>query len=189
MHPRTARWLSAARTLHHIKVTSSEGCACRTTVDTVAVAKRVAAIEKCCGIALPPSYREFMLRYDGWSRVFGRASLLSTEQLLSPSWHHRAEIVMDRVAGGHMPPAGKHHPNSASSWRNDNLIPFGLDDTGSVLFVFDADKVDESGEFEVLAWFSGLGVRVPSFPWLLDMLCDLSSSRSSVVPEAAIRAA
>ena len=175
MHPRTARWLSSARNLHHLKMSSGEGCSCRTTIDTMAVAKRVAAVERCYGVALPPSYREFLLRYDGWHHAFHRASLLSTEQLLNPSWLHRAEIVLDRMAV----PSVRRARASELGTNEENLIPFGLDDTGSTVFVFDANAADESGELEVMAWFSGLGIRVPSFPWLLDMLCDLTSSRVS----------
>lgn len=178
MHPRTARWLSSARTLHHLKMSSGEGCSCRTTMDSIAVAKRVAAVERCYGVALPPSYREFLLRYDGWHHAFRRASLLSTEQLLNPSWLHRAEIVLDRVAL----PAVRRERGLQQACE-DNLIPFGLDDTGSIVFVFDANKRDDDGELEVMAWFSGLGMRVPSFAWLLDMLCDLTSTRVTALPQ------
>lgn len=188
MHPRTARWLSSARNLHHLKMSCGERCSCRTTIDTMAVAKRVAAVERCYGVALPPSYREFLLRYDGWQHAFRRTSLLSTEQLLNPSWLHRAEIVLDRIA---VPSVRRARASDLGMRATDpavseeNLIAFGLDDAGSTVFVFDANTCDESGEMEVLAWFSGLGIRVPSFPWLLDMLCDLTTStRESSFPQS-----
>jgi hypothetical protein len=172
MQQSTARWLKPARQLHHIKTSSGEPCTCRTTIDTLAVAARVQSVERCYGVALPPSYKEFLLRYDGWTNVFRGASLLSTTQLLNPAWHHRAEIALDRAAAAHLP---GRLASARNSWRDDNLIPIGLDPSGSIVLVLDAGSANTHGEMESVAWISELGLRVPSFADLLDLFCELSA--------------
>ncbi|MBI5535880.1 MAG: SMI1/KNR4 family protein [Deltaproteobacteria bacterium] len=179
MQPRTARWLKPARQLHHIKVTAGEPCSCRTTIDTTAVAARVQSVERCYGVTLPPSYREFLLRYDGWANVFRGAALLSTAQLLNPAWHHRAEIALERAASAHLP---GRHDSTRNSWGDDNLIPIGLDSSGSIVLVLDATSTNTWGEMEAVAWISELGLRVPSFADLLDLFCELSNKGASCRP-------
>jgi len=176
MRHSTARWLKPARLLHHIKTTSGEPCACRTTIDSLAVSERVASVEQCYSVALPPSYREFLLRYDGWNNVFRNACLMSTAQLLNPAWHHRAEVALQRAAAAHLP---GRHTSTRGPWHDDNLIPIGLDPAGSIVFVLDAGSIDSYGEMQAVAWISELGIRIPSFADLIELFCELSGKTVS----------
>lgn len=128
-------------------------------------------MEHCFGVALPPSYREFLLRYDGWADVFRKAALMSTTQLLNPAWHHRAELALQRAAAAHLP---GRHASTRAGLHDDNLIPIGLDPQGSIVFVLDAGAIDTYGEMQAVAWISELGIRVPSFADLLELFCELS---------------
>jgi hypothetical protein len=168
----TDRWLQPARLLHHIKLSAGEPCGCRTTVDAPVVAARVQSLERCYGVRLPPSYREFMLRYDGWPNVFRGASLLSTAQMHNPSWHHRAQMAIDRASPAHLP---ARHGRVRAQLLDDNLIPIGLDPAGSIVFLLDAETVESDGEMGAVAWISELGVRVPSFSDLLELFCELTT--------------
>ena len=170
MRDRTERWLHAARLLHHLKASTGEPCACRTTMDTPAIATRLRSVEHCWGVSLPPSYRQFLLRYDGWPNVFRGASLLSTTQLLDPSWHHRAQTAIDRASAAHLP--ARH---GRVETLDDSLIPIGLDSAGSIVFVLDMATADSAGETGAVAWISGLGIRVPSFAELLELIGELST--------------
>jgi cell wall assembly regulator SMI1 len=49
-----------------------------------ATAEQLAELEKTLGIALPPSYRNFMLLHNGWKYVLGDTHLLSVQELHDP---------------------------------------------------------------------------------------------------------
>ncbi len=170
---RTPSWMAAARSLHALKIDAGETCACRTTRNAQELVHKLATIELCYGCKLPPSYREFMLRYDGWSCVLRDASLLSVEQMRNPGLVHLAETAIER-ANTPVPGAVS---TGTSSWRDDNLIPIGLDGRGEILLALDASSVQADGEMDLLVWIAELGIRLPSFGELFGFLCELLEHR------------
>jgi hypothetical protein len=172
MRRRIPSWLGAARRLHELKTKAGEPCACRPTFHAHELLSRLAGIEQCYQLKLPPSYREFLLRYDGWPFVFRGASLLSCDQLLNPGLIHSAEVVLERANT----PVPAVVTQSGLSWRDDALMPIGMDDSGEILFALDASTAKCTGEMDMLVWIAELGIRLSSFGELFDLLCDLTET-------------
>lgn len=164
------RWLVAARRLHALKISAGVACSCRMVTDHAEASRKLAAVERCYGVRLPPTYREFLLQYDGWPTVFRDASLSSCAQLLSPVVRHRAEIALDRA---HVPFPTR--TGSRGRWRQDDVIPIGVSDSANMLIALDANSVDACGEMDTLMWVADIGVRLPSFTDMLLFLTELVS--------------
>jgi hypothetical protein len=166
-------WARNARRLHGLKLAAREGCSCRLVPPGAGgLAERLDAVERRWGLVLPPSYREFLAVYDGWPSVYRGASLLSCEELLDPSLPIQAESVIE-VANTPVPGLAP----ARAAWREDRLVPIGIDPSLDTLFVLDASSVRADGEMDAVAWISELGVRVPSFADLLDLVCELTEAR------------
>jgi hypothetical protein len=138
--------------------------------------RHFAFIEASRGFRLPPSYKEFLSEFDGCHQLFRGAALFSVAQLLDPTHANAADDAIEDLntpIPSFVTPVQPH-------WRRDGLICIGLDAAGDVVFVLDPASVRDDGEMDVVAWFSGLGVRLPSFMHLLDFIGDLMDTRDDV---------
>lgn len=125
--------------------------------------------EKRLGLALPPSYRAFLARHDGWPRFFEGASLLGTACL-----GHR---MYDEFARAAFTAAETPEPELGPPTRHRNLprvVPFGVDLQSTTLFAFDTEARNADGEYAVIAWINELGVRRDDFPSFVELLLELS---------------
>jgi hypothetical protein len=165
-------WLVSLRRLAAAKSVAGERQTLATPRRSSAeIARKIDAIEHCYGTHLPQSYRDFLVNYDGWRHAFRNASLLSSEEVLSPSLLLRFEDAMLEISrlNADDDPRGLVQLES-------HLIPIGCDENMDVVFVFDMMSVAQDGEMEIIAWISGLGVRVGNFAELLELLADLTET-------------
>jgi hypothetical protein len=128
------------------------------------------AIEKAearLGRPLPPSYRAFLERHDGWPRFFDGASLLGTANLGLRKYEDLARAAFE-AAETPIPDLGPPTRPRARA-----LIPFGADLEGTTLFAFNPAVSGPDGEYEVIAWVNEIGVRQPSFAAFLEFIVDL----------------
>lgn len=132
----------------------------------------IEAAEQRIGRSLPPSYREFLRRHDGWPRFFEGATLLGTANLGLRLYEDLARAAWD-AAETPVPDLG---PELMSARRSSRvLIPFAVDLQATTLFAFNP-AITEGDEYEVIAWINELGVRRESFASFLELVLDLCSS-------------
>lgn len=129
----------------------------------------IRAAEQRLGIALPPSYREFLTRFDGWPRFFDGASLMGTACLGDRVYDDFARAAFEAARA----------PDSALGSRPSRaagakVIPFGADLQSTTLFAFNPLVATARGEYEVIAWISELGFRRGDFPSFLALLLELA---------------
>lgn len=131
-----------------------------------AKAERIANAELRLGGPLPPSYRAFLRRHDGWPRFFEGAALLGTRELGDSKHRELCEVLLRD---------SEPDLDEAPSQRSAALrfIPFAVDPPGMTLFAFDRQRVSPDGEMEVVAWIHELGMRRKSFTELLVLLREL----------------
>lgn len=127
----------------------------------------IARAEKRLRRPLPPSYRAFLARHDGWPRFYDGASLLGTANLGHRKYEDLARAAFE-AAETPVPDLGPPRRPRARA-----LIPFGADLEGTTLFAFNPTVVQPDGEYEVIAWVNELGIRQPSFAAFLDFIVDL----------------
>ncbi len=127
----------------------------------------VRVAEQRLGRPLPPSYREFLLLFDGWPRFYDGATLLGTASL--------GRRMYDDLARAAFEAAETPEPELGppSRFKPKVLIPFGIDMQATTLFVFNPTAVSESGEYEVIAWMNEIGLRRSSFESFLEMILEL----------------
>lgn len=130
----------------------------------------IARAERRIGRALPPTYCAFLLEQDGWCRFFDGATLLGTKDLGKASYADLAQAAFE-AAETPIPEGGA--PWSRVGGRPGDLIPFGIDPTGSTLFAFDPSSTDRFGEMSVVAWIHEIGIRSASFPEFLEAILEL----------------
>jgi hypothetical protein len=126
--------------------------------------------ERRIGHRLPPSYRAFLERFDGWQGFFDGATLLGTKDLGKSSYADLAQAAFE-AAETPVPDGGP--PSSRVRGYPGDLIPFGIDPAGTTLFAFDPSSADAGGEMSVIAWIHELGIRRESFTDFLDGLLEL----------------
>jgi hypothetical protein len=125
--------------------------------------------ERRVGRRLPPTYRAFLARHDGWPRFFDGAALLGTRELGKSSYADLAHAALDAaqvdIRSG-APPSVRiaGYPGQA--------IPFGIDPAGTTLFAFDPATADAEGEMGVVAWIQEIGIRRASFTDFLGMVLE-----------------
>jgi hypothetical protein len=129
----------------------------------------IAAAEARLGVPLPPSYRAFLAKHDGWPRCFDGASLLGTACLGNRTY---AEFAQAAFAAAETPEPRLGPP--ARRQQFTNIIPFGVDLQSMTLFAFNPSVRDEHGEYEVIAWINELGMRRDNFPDFLELLVELA---------------
>ena len=122
------------------------------------------------GRPLPPSYRAFLRRYDGWPRFFHGASLLGTRDLGKSSYADLAQAAFE-AAETPVPELGP--PSSRVVGYPSRVIPFGIDADATTLFAFDSRRVRQDGEMEVIAWINEIGIRSADFCEFLVMIAEL----------------
>jgi len=130
----------------------------------------IARAERRVGRSLPPSYRSFLLEQDGWSRFFDGASLLGTKDLGKASYADLAQAAFE-AAETPVPEGGA--PWSKVGGRPGDMIPFGIDPTGTTLFAFDPTMTGADGEMAVVAWIHEIGIRSETFPEFLKAILEL----------------
>lgn len=130
----------------------------------------LARAERRIGRTLPPSYREFLSQHDGWSGFFDGAALLGTRDLGKASYADLAQAAFD-AAETPVPDGGA--PWSRVGGRPGDMIPFGIDPSGTMLFAFDPSTTDSRGEMAVVAWIHEIGIRSAGFPEFLDAVLEL----------------
>ncbi len=123
-----------------------------------------AALERAearLGVALPPSYREFLLRHNGWERFYDGASLLRAEEL-GQAKHLEGARSLLRAS---LPTRDGAAPR---------LLPFGIDSQMCSIFAFDVNV--GSAEKPVVAWVREVGVRTSNFPDFMELLAEFSAA-------------
>jgi hypothetical protein len=153
--------------------------------------------ERRIGRKLPPSYRAFLRRFDGWHRFFDGATLLGTKDLGKSSYADLAQAVFE-AAETPIPEGGP--PSSRVRGYPGDLIPFGIDPEATTLFAFDPAHTDEQGEMQVVAWIHEFGIRRESFADFLDGVLELceadlenakaaraASDETSPIPRSGVR--
>ena len=145
----------------------------------------LARAERRIGWKLPPSYRAFLARFDGWNGFFDGATLLGTKDLGKSSYADLAQAAFE-AAETPIPAGGP--PSSRVRGYPGSLIPFGIDPEGTTLFAFDPETVDESGEMNVVAWIHEFGIRRESFADFLTGVLELcEADRKSAKADATAR--
>jgi hypothetical protein len=132
-----------------------------------ASAMAIERAEERMGLPLPPSYRAFLARHDGWPRFFDGASLLGTANIGHRQYEDLARAAFE-AAETPVPDLGPPTRPRARS-----LIPFGADLEGTTLFAFNPAVTGADGEYEVIAWVNEIGVRQPSFAAFLEWISDM----------------
>jgi hypothetical protein len=143
--------------------------------------------EERLGVPLPPSYRAFLARYDGWPRCFEGATLLGTACLGNRMYD---EFARAAFAAAETPEPALGPPSRRRLFPS--IIPFGVDQQSTTLFAFNPEVTNEDGEYEVIAWINELGVRRESFASFLELLIELAEyeldgHQSLLNPELAAR--
>lgn len=154
--------------------------------------------ERRIGHKLPPSYRTFLTRFDGWHRFFDGATLLGTKDLGKSSYADLAQAAFE-AAETPIPDGGP--PSSRVRGYPGDLITFGIDPEGTTLFAFDPSSADANGEMQVVAWIHEFGIRRESFADFLDGVLELceadrlnaratrpTTDDASPIPESGLRA-
>lgn len=134
-----------------------------------ASAQAIRAVEQRLGVPLPPSYREFLTRHDGWPRFFEGASLMGTACLGERLYDDFARAAFEAAETPEPdlgPPARRH--------RSARVIPFGVDLQSTTLFAFNLAVCSPTGEYEVIAWINELGVRRDDFPSFLQLVLEFA---------------
>jgi hypothetical protein len=134
-----------------------------------AAAEAICAAEERLGVPLPPSYRQFLARYDGWPRFFEGASLLGTACLGNRLYD---EFARAAFAAAETPEPDLGPPSRRR--RYERVVPFGVDLQSTTLFAFDTAVRRADGEYEVIAWINELGIRRDDFPTFLESLLELA---------------
>lgn len=124
---------------------------------------------------LPPSYRAFLRRYDGWPRFFEGATLLGTANLGLRVYEDMVRAALE-AAETPVPDVG---PPARRRDRLPPLIPFGADMQQTTVFAFDASSPEADGELSVIAWVNEIGVRRANFEDFLEMVVELCEAELS----------
>jgi hypothetical protein len=143
-----------------------------------ASADAVERAERRIGRALPPSYRAFLLQHDGWFRFFDGASLLGTKDLGKASYADLAQAAFE-AAETPVPDGGA--PWSKVGGRPGDMVPFGIDPSGTTLFAFDPSTLDARGEMGVVAWIHEIGIRSASFSEFLGNILEICEADLSML--------
>lgn len=134
-----------------------------------AAPEAIRSAEARLGAPLPPSYREFLARYDGWPRFFEGASLLGTACLGSRLYD---EFARSAFEAAETPEPDLGPPTRRRQYAK--VFPFGVDLQSTTLFAFNTAVQNADGEYEVIAWINELGVRRDDFPSFLELLLELA---------------
>ena len=140
--------------------------------------------ERRVGRRLPPSYRAFVARHDGWPRFFDGAALLGTRELGKSSYADLAHAALEAAQvdiGSGAPPSVRvaGYPGRA--------IPFGIDPAGTTLFAFDPATTDSEGEMGVVAWIQEIGIRRASFADFLVMVLEFCEADQEALSQEPLR--
>jgi hypothetical protein len=122
---------------------------------------RVEAAERRLGFELPPTYKQFLLRYDGWTRFFDGADMLAADQLGNAEHERAAHALLDATS-------------NTFSYRRRRLLPFAVDSQLCSVFAFDLSS--EGREKEVIGWVGELGVRASNFTDFLQLLAEVAAA-------------
>jgi hypothetical protein len=152
--------------LAELDATRQEGLVPNAPADQDAVTRA----ERRIGRELPPSYRAFLLQHDGWFGFFDGATLLGTKDLGKASYADLAQAAFE-AAETPVPDGGA--PWSRVGGRPGDMIPFGIDPSGTTLFTFDPTTTDANGEMGVVAWIHEIGIRSTGFPEFLETILEL----------------
>jgi hypothetical protein len=132
-----------------------------------ASAEAIAVAEARLGVALPQSYKAFLMQYDGWPRFWEGATLLGTASLGRRDYEDLARSIL--LATETPTSEATTAPSSRNQPRRSALVPFGIDVQGTTLFAF------EGGE-TVVAWVNEIGLRRESFDDFLESILELAEA-------------
>lgn len=137
----------------------------------------IAGVERRLGMPLPPSYRAMLALHDGWPQLFAGAGLLGVRALARGSFIDVARMVIGDCDVGAPAGAGEAVP-ALDEQRDrrgvrDTLIPFGIDAPAETVFAWDVESRRADGELDVIFWTNDIGLRLESFPDLLELLGDM----------------
>jgi hypothetical protein len=141
------------------------------------------AAEGRLGARLPPTYRAFLGKHDGWPCFFEGVTLLGTSHLGRRLYEDMARSVFERAE---TPVPLRESPPPRSPHRPRALVPFGIDLRTTTVFAFDLDTRDARGECEVVCWINDLGLRCANFEACLETLLDLCRSELDALIERAV---
>lgn len=129
--------------------------------ETAANVEMLNAAEARLAMQLPPSYRDFLLRHNGWKRFFDGAHLLGSHELGQAAHVTAAHTLLGgvlRIRGG----------------EPSRLLPFAVDSRMCSVFAFDVNCA--SPEKPVVAWVRELGVQRSNFPDFLELLVEIAAA-------------
>ena len=111
---------------------------------------KVDLLESDLGRPLPPSYRQFLLMFDGWHMIDGGVDLLPVDDLLGGARH---QAVLD--------------------WQTQMLsegdevaarsLVIGVSSITPTKYLLDPTSIDEAGEWQLIQHHHGEEAVVPSF--------------------------
>lgn len=119
---------------------------------------QIAQAEARLGFGLPPSYRSFLLRHDGWRRFIDGADLLGTSALGDPRHRRAAALLLGKTLRG--------------SSHGSRLVPFGIDGHMCSVFAFDVNCA--APEKPVVAWIGEIGVHAANFTDFLKLAAQMA---------------
>lgn len=170
MRNEAPRWRDALKRLERVARAHGQAIELRPCCsDNQEQVECIARIESQLGCALPPSVRELLCSVDGCDNLFRNARLYSLRELQSPMCQEQAKLRMPEL---HTPVPSPVAAND-QPWRDTPMLCIGADESGNTVFMLDPSVRRSSGEMDVIGWFSGLGVRLPSLASLLSFLADM----------------
>ena len=122
----------------------------------------IAEAERALSRRFPPSYRHFLSLHDGWKEVDLGSDLLTVKAMVDFKTNYA-----ERVLG---PILGEIERDSSNT-----LIVFGKFPSDNSMFIFDAAKVNEFGEWSVIEYDSKDGM-LDEYENFLDFLIDTADT-------------
>ncbi|AKT41716.1 SMI1/KNR4 family protein [Chondromyces crocatus] len=174
-----------------------------------AAEEAIACAERRMGMRLPPSYRALLSMHDGWPQIFAGAGLLGSRPLTRGAYLGVAQMMLEENEGAargrgaararEATRARQGEAGAQRTWfdgpgpdrargrmRAAGLVPFGIDPDAETLFAWDPETARDDGEMDVVVWMSGLGMRLSSFPELLELVADMLEAELELPVEEAM---
>lgn len=141
--------------------------------------RAIAAVQRKLGRPLPPSFRAFLAQHDGFPQLYQGTSLLASTPLARGTFIDLARVVIETEGGDKAVDAPA-------------LFPLGVDARGETLFAWDPSQARGDGEIEIIVWMNEIGLRVESFPALLEVVlemlaADIAQHREKALPGSVVQ--
>lgn len=125
----------------------------------------ISQLEQTFNFELPPSYKEFLMLYDGWIHFTGTLDLLGSQELLSTDYAERVrEFRTAEWESGHRMPV------------EGFVIGYGSE-SADMLLISRTDPPDEDGELFVVLWKYEEVSRAQSFRRFLEFWREVNKNK------------